>query len=1128
MDNRHHDRRNPDDRPDGAGRNPFARDELVGDELLSAYLDGECTAAEQTQLEARVAANPELRQLVEELRGVRASLELLPQHRLEADFAQQVLRRAEREVLTGGAPVRAAADAPSKATPADAPPTIRPLADVSRSPAGRTSRAEQTRSARPFLWAMAALAAAVVILVTNRNPEIRPDPIARGPDINLPQKDIRQQDTTTSKAKEQSLANEESLNKGGERTGRAPGIVREEQVRSAIEEYQGEKTVNLRGDENSRLESDEKREKLATGEGLTPDAAKAAFDQASPKLRRPMGAVRARMSQEANQSLPDAQPAEPPPGNVASPTAGIAVDTFDKQAGAGETFRETTTAAPTTPVPVDNALGAAAATEAAATEARQRIDSLDARGSTSAGDQSYARPAEPLRVVEIVVTRAAWQRGDVNNAFLQNRIAVLDGDAETTLRPASGPAADEAAQEAPAPKKDLAENLESAADRKPDVNGEKAKAGDGTVRGEAKEENSERRGRSGLAPNPAPTEAPPLTSFAAGDAQDNKQVKKESEVVGAADLDRQSAIAGDRLEMLVVNATAAQIDATVSALGDQAEQQMQVVTDASAPDSVFLGESLADHAGFGGRGLSDLSGVADARRLLPQEALDRLNKGVMLQSEANTANSRLQIPGQQREVVGQSTEGAQGVPAKSADAPPENAPELPSTNKKYAAESNEAIEPSDLEDRIQQSQSAAPTATRPAPSAAEPSSRPSGTGAPAARRARIKSERTSPDDAPAAARPSSKSGKTIGDEVEEQAAAKDMAQKPALQRQKSFQKAPSAETFADQDRALESEQKANLDQGRGGQSGGGRPAEAADRDRQYKFTAPAAAGGTAGGAGEVRNNLGGGVGGASRGGAAVGGYGATVTDPRKALDSAGKPIDIAVPGATEGSAVPEKEVGGVARDLRVGGGFGGGGFGLGQPPSRGYAEPTDDFSATLPMGIATRVRLQTPQAAERNVGERALPLDKDAADAAAGHTVRGNQLLLGRDLASQSTVTRAARGPAADDQRATQSLAGAAAAEGKRDPQTTAEPAGSSKYDPAQPMPAVRQQAVFLFRIVDAPTLAARGERAGRAVEASKARSEADVAAEELRRDQNTAGAAPVPSPARPSPATLPAPQPAK
>src|ERR1700686_4983185 len=77
-------------------------DNLHNDERISAYLDGELSADEQTRFEERLAESAELRQLVEELRALRGSLDLLPRHRLEADFADRVLRRAEREMLVSG------------------------------------------------------------------------------------------------------------------------------------------------------------------------------------------------------------------------------------------------------------------------------------------------------------------------------------------------------------------------------------------------------------------------------------------------------------------------------------------------------------------------------------------------------------------------------------------------------------------------------------------------------------------------------------------------------------------------------------------------------------------------------------------------------------------------------------------------------------------------------------------------------------------------------------------------------------------------------------------------------------------------------------------------------------------
>src|SRR3954468_13762120 len=67
------------------------------DILLSAYLDGELTAAEKLRVEQLLASSAEARQLVEELSVLRAGLQALPQHRLEASFADRVLQIAELE-----------------------------------------------------------------------------------------------------------------------------------------------------------------------------------------------------------------------------------------------------------------------------------------------------------------------------------------------------------------------------------------------------------------------------------------------------------------------------------------------------------------------------------------------------------------------------------------------------------------------------------------------------------------------------------------------------------------------------------------------------------------------------------------------------------------------------------------------------------------------------------------------------------------------------------------------------------------------------------------------------------------------------------------------------------------------
>ncbi len=73
---------------------------VLGNELLSAYLDGELSAAEQAEVERLLAENAHARQLLDELRALSTSLQELPQYKLEEDFPERVLRAAERRILT--------------------------------------------------------------------------------------------------------------------------------------------------------------------------------------------------------------------------------------------------------------------------------------------------------------------------------------------------------------------------------------------------------------------------------------------------------------------------------------------------------------------------------------------------------------------------------------------------------------------------------------------------------------------------------------------------------------------------------------------------------------------------------------------------------------------------------------------------------------------------------------------------------------------------------------------------------------------------------------------------------------------------------------------------------------------
>lgn len=70
-------------------------------ELFSAYVDGELTAAEQAEVEQLLATSPAARQLVDDLRSLSATLQGLPVQQLGVDLSQEVLRLAEHRMLSG-------------------------------------------------------------------------------------------------------------------------------------------------------------------------------------------------------------------------------------------------------------------------------------------------------------------------------------------------------------------------------------------------------------------------------------------------------------------------------------------------------------------------------------------------------------------------------------------------------------------------------------------------------------------------------------------------------------------------------------------------------------------------------------------------------------------------------------------------------------------------------------------------------------------------------------------------------------------------------------------------------------------------------------------------------------------
>src|SRR5215472_5460277 len=141
-------------------------DNFYSDARISSYLDGELSADEQARFEERLAENAELRQLVEELRALRGSLDLLPRYQLEPNFAERVLRRAEQQMLIGGeggsgGGALAGAGELTAPSQADRDQSTR-LAPASQGVLDE-SRHWRRRIVRPLIYAGAAIAAAILI-----------------------------------------------------------------------------------------------------------------------------------------------------------------------------------------------------------------------------------------------------------------------------------------------------------------------------------------------------------------------------------------------------------------------------------------------------------------------------------------------------------------------------------------------------------------------------------------------------------------------------------------------------------------------------------------------------------------------------------------------------------------------------------------------------------------------------------------------------------------------------------------------------------------------------------------------------------------------------------------------------
>jgi hypothetical protein len=86
-------------------------DPSMSDEMISAYLDGELSSDERQAVERALQQDAACQQLYDQLRALRESLQGLPRHELDAEFAARVLRRIG-EIHPDHAPQPARASGP--------------------------------------------------------------------------------------------------------------------------------------------------------------------------------------------------------------------------------------------------------------------------------------------------------------------------------------------------------------------------------------------------------------------------------------------------------------------------------------------------------------------------------------------------------------------------------------------------------------------------------------------------------------------------------------------------------------------------------------------------------------------------------------------------------------------------------------------------------------------------------------------------------------------------------------------------------------------------------------------------------------------------------------------------------
>jgi len=122
-------------------------------ELISAYIDGELTSDEQVRVEQALLEDPHSQQLLEDLQALHDRLQAIPRSEPSQDYTQQILRRAERAILTG---------------PSETPGTSDGAKTAAVQIANPGARSNQPANLKHLIWATTALAATLVLALLFR------------------------------------------------------------------------------------------------------------------------------------------------------------------------------------------------------------------------------------------------------------------------------------------------------------------------------------------------------------------------------------------------------------------------------------------------------------------------------------------------------------------------------------------------------------------------------------------------------------------------------------------------------------------------------------------------------------------------------------------------------------------------------------------------------------------------------------------------------------------------------------------------------------------------------------------------------------------------------------------------